>query len=265
MTRKYVILALVLGMTSTAGATLSLSGDLTLSSAGDTGTIQVVSDAPGGYGVWIELVDISVAFYDGAPEIIVPCVPPNTFPPSDGWYGTIIIASLDPDCPVLAGVHINVNLIGIAEGVTTLNLYAEDGVTLLDSATITVLPETDCFPPAHPDYSEWVNVDKPDCWCYPRQCHGDADGLMGGSAKTGFYAVGPGDLNILIAGWLVFEPLIFSIPNGICADFGHDWGGCAKCSFYRVGPTDLGILIANWLVKEPPFGPGVPPDCLDLP
>jgi hypothetical protein len=118
------------------------------------------------------------------------------------------------------------------------------------------------------DCDVWELVGSPACWCYPRQCHGDADDLMGGSSKTGFYAVGPTDLNILIAGWLVkepgFGPGIASIPNGICADFAHDQGGSAKTGFYRVGPTDLNILIANWLVKEPGFGPGVPPNCRDI-
>jgi hypothetical protein len=55
-----------------------------------------------------------------------------------------------------------------------------------------------CFPSGHPDFAEWLAVGMPDCWCYPRQCHGDSDGLMGGSAKTCFYAVGPGDLKILV-------------------------------------------------------------------
>ncbi|MHC4315232.1 MAG: hypothetical protein ACYSW3_22535 [Planctomycetota bacterium] len=117
------------------------------------------------------------------------------------------------------------------------------------------------------DYDQWDAVGKPDCWCYQKQCHGDADDAMGGSSKTGFYAVGPLDLNILISGWLVLEPGfgpgIASIPNGICADFAHDQGGSSKTGFYRVGPTDLNILIANWLVLEPGFGPGIPQDCLD--
>jgi hypothetical protein len=124
-----------------------------------------------------------------------------------------------------------------------------------------------CYPCSMPDYDEWELVGYPDCWCYTRQCHGDADGQMGGSSKTGYYAVGPGDLNILISGWLVKEAPhgngIDSIPNGICADFAHNQGGSSKTGFYRVGPTDLNILIANWLVKEPGFGPGVPPDCFD--
>jgi hypothetical protein len=57
------------------------------------------------------------------------------------WYGTIIVASLDPGNPILAGAHINVNLVGVAEGVTTVGIYAGDGVTLLDTAQVTVLPE----------------------------------------------------------------------------------------------------------------------------
>lgn len=125
----------------------------------------------------------------------------------------------------------------------------------------------ECFPMCHPDYLEWVAVGKPDCWCYPRQCHGDADGEVGGSEKTGQYHVGPADLGVLIDSWLVKEPPhgegIVSVPNGVCADFAHDQGGSDKTGVYRVGPTDLSILIANWLKKEPPFGPDVQPDCLD--
>ena len=85
----------------------------------------------------------------------------------------------------------------------------------------------------------------------------------------GFYHVGPADLNVLIAAWLVKEPPdgpgITSVTNGVCADFDHQAGGSAKAGFYRVGPADLNILIANWLVKEPPQGEGISPDCLDCP
>jgi hypothetical protein len=115
------------------------------------------------------------------------------------------------------------------------------------------------------DYAEWIAVGKPQCWTFPRQCHGDADGLQEGNAKTGFYYVGPNDLNILIAAWQVkeppFGPGIATIASGICADFAHDQGGSATTGFYRVGSTDLNRLVENWLVKEPPAGPGVPGDC----
>jgi hypothetical protein len=127
----------------------------------------------------------------------------------------------------------------------------------------------DCFPACHPDYDDWVDVGKPDCWCNPLQCHGDADGELGGSPKTGQYSVGPADLNVLISGWGVKQPPhgpgIETVLNGICADFAHDLGGSAKTGCYRVGPTDLNILIANWLKKEPPFDRGLVADCLDCP
>jgi hypothetical protein len=130
--------------------------------------------------------------------------------------------------------------------------------------------EPGCFPCCHEDYFEWLRVGKPDCWCYPRQCHGDADGLSYGSPpKAGIYYVGPADLNTLVSAWLVKQPPhgpgIGSVPNGICADFAHDQGGSAKAGVYRVGPTDLNILIANWWTIEPPKGPGIDPNCLDCP
>jgi hypothetical protein len=124
------------------------------------------------------------------------------------------------------------------------------------------------IPAGHPDYDEWVAVGSPLCW-EASQCYGDADNALGGSAKTGLYRVGPADLNILIAAWLVKEapngPGIASVANGICADFDRSAGGSAKTGLYRVGPDDLNILIASWLVKEPPQGPGVAANCNDMP
>jgi hypothetical protein len=118
----------------------------------------------------------------------------------------------------------------------------------------------------HPDYAEWIAVGSPTCWAYTRQCLGDADGIKEGNPKTGYAYVATGDLNALIAGWLVKEPPqgpgIATIPNGICADFGRDKEGNPKTGYARVATNDLNILIAGWLVKEPPQGPGLPAtDC----
>ncbi|UCG59347.1 MAG: hypothetical protein JSU70_07515 [Phycisphaerales bacterium] len=122
-----------------------------------------------------------------------------------------------------------------------------------------------CLPESHPGFAEWLSLGEPQCWCYPRQCHGDADGLRTGNSKTGFAYVGPSDLNVLVDAWLVKEPPhgpgIDSVPNGVCADFDHNEGGNSKTGYYRVGVSDLAILVANWLVKEPPEGPGLPADC----
>jgi hypothetical protein len=48
---------------------------------------------------------------------------------------------LNPSDPILAGAHININLVGVTEGVTTVDLYDTSGMVFLDSAQITVLPE----------------------------------------------------------------------------------------------------------------------------
>jgi hypothetical protein len=137
-----------------------------------------------------------------------------------------------------------------------VNLTGAAGISIASSSAQVTSPS---------DYAEWVAVGKPTCWTFPRQCHGDADGLKEGNETTGFYYVGPSDLNILIAAWQVkeppFGPGITSIQNGICADFAHDQGGSAGTGTYRVGSTDLNRLVEYWLVKEAPAGPGVPGDC----
>jgi hypothetical protein len=146
---------------------------------------------------------------------------------------------------------------------TNPDVPAEVDLTKASGISIAGIMETSAANSA--EYAEWVAVGKPVCWTYPRQCHGDADGLKEGDAKTGFYYVGPSDLNLLVAAWQVkeppFGPGIASINNGICADFAHDQAGSTTTGFYRVGPTDLNRLVESWLVKEPPAGPGIPADC----
>jgi len=140
----------------------------------------------------------------------------------------------------------------------TVNLSQATGVTVGGGAT-----GGDLLPANHPKYAEWVAVGKPACWAYPRQCHGDADGMAEG--KNGFYYVGTSDLNTLMTAWQVkeppFGPGIAAIENGICADFARNQEGDAKTGYYRVGTDDLNILIANWMKKEAPNGPGIPGDC----
>jgi hypothetical protein len=130
-----------------------------------------------------------------------------------------------------------------------------------------VVIEPDCFPSTYPGYADWVLYGKPDCWCYARQCRGDADGLKQGSAALGYMYVGTNDLNILISGWKILDP-----PKGpgvtpaqLCADFDHLKQGSAALGYMRVGTNDLNKLIAHWKVLEPTKGPGVPGDCVPVP
>jgi hypothetical protein len=85
---------------------------------------------------------------------------------------------------------------------------------------------------------------KPECWSYPRQCHGDADGKSQGKKK---YWVGSNDLDVLIAAWnkpfAEIKGRDFKGTALICADFDHLPQGKKK---YRVSINDLDILIANW-------------------
>jgi hypothetical protein len=126
-----------------------------------------------------------------------------------------------------------------------------------------------CYPDCLPDYSEWLSVNSPDCWCYPRQCHGDSDNIKEYIKGKGYYYVHFKDLGVLLNAWNVTEP-----PQGpgiawpnvqICADFAHNKEYIKGKGYYRVHFKDLGILLNNWNVREPPADVGIPPDCLDCP
>ena len=121
-----------------------------------------------------------------------------------------------------------------------------------------------CYPSCMPDYDQWIKVGEPECWCFPRQCHGDADGLLEGALKK--WAVGSLDIGILVSAWKIKEPSIYSTildSTQICADFDHLLEGGPRP--WRVGSLDVGILVQYWKVTRPPAGPGVPADCLECP
>jgi len=129
---------------------------------------------------------------------------------------------------------------------------------------------TKCFPcwaPWNLVYAnQWTPQGEPNCWCYPRQCHGDADGKkQGTSTKTGYWYVGSNDVAILQKAYLVYDsprgPGMKGEPN-ICADFARDKQGTStKTGYWRVGSNDLALLSAYYLVYESPRGPSTPPDC----
>jgi hypothetical protein len=146
----------------------------------------------------------------------------------------------------------------------------EDGnapttLTLTGATNVAVEAPTDCYPADVTGYALWLTtaVGKPPCWCYARNCYGDADGLAQGSTSTGYYYVGSNDLNLLIPCYLKTEP---PFGSGItfaqqCANFAHDIQGSTSTGYYYVGSNDLNLLIPRYLKTEPPFGSGVLPDC----
>jgi hypothetical protein len=126
------------------------------------------------------------------------------------------------------------------------DLHDQTGAT--QDMSFILFTEPGCFPYAHPDYFEWLYVGKPDCWCYPRQCYGDADDLPAG--KNNYWVSTP-DLTILKAAWN--KPLGLLVGNEICADFDHLPAGKNN---YRVSTPDLTILKTYWNI---PSGPD--PNC----
>ncbi|MHC4675321.1 MAG: hypothetical protein ACYTBZ_22780, partial [Planctomycetota bacterium] len=105
----------------------------------------------------------------------------------------------EPNAPALSGVLCvltvsepgfvriagNAARCGTPKGVV-MEDWTEDPVVTFVTGPFTC--GLDCFPCDHPDYAEWVAAGKPDCWCHPRQCHGDADGLAEGKGLFWVYS-----------------------------------------------------------------------------
>lgn len=162
-----------------------------------------------------------------------------------GLSGTLCRVTCSADC--------NLSVVANAlRGKVVLTDFNDVDPNVASATNIPVV--TECFPSCHPDYAEWVAVGKPDSWCYPRQCHGDADGQTEQPGKV-VYWVGYNDLTVFINCWQDKLGLPASLP----ADFDHDTEQPGKV-VYRVGYNDLYIFIDNWQDKL-----GSPPDCLDCP
>jgi len=126
--------------------------------------------------------------------------------------------------------------------------------TDLDSRVDMGADETDCFPSDHEDYDHWVEVGKPDCWCIPRQCHGDADNISSVNSNPNKRRwVIQGDLDILLAGWGKKRTETADLPfeEYICASFARTStvsGNVNKKQW--VIQASLDILVANWSLKS---------------
>jgi hypothetical protein len=97
-----------------------------------------------------------------------------------------------------------------------------------------------------PNYAQWTAVGRPRCWCYPRQCHADGDGLQEGKAPSAYY-VWNNDLTILTNAWMktTADIAAYPEPNG-CADFDRKPEGKAP-TIFEVWNNDLTILTNNWM------------------
>jgi len=127
----------------------------------------------------------------------------------------------------------------------------------------------ECFPSDHNDYAQWLKAGKPECWCDPNQCYGDAD-LLREVTKAGSWQVSYEDLNILSDGWQrpdAQDGVIYPWTTWRCADFDHE-EEVTKAGTWRVSYGDLNILSWNWQddnhvnPPDPNYGPVNRSDCV---
>lgn len=144
--KKVLVLTLVLALASGASAALSMIDVPTEAiGIGETAIITLNNSEDGGYTAWLEITEPAVADFDGAPEF-TPAGDPlgqstMTLYPQYGASYELTVLSLDPENQIMAGDHVLIRVIGVAEGMTQLKLYDENGVDVIQTADITVIPE----------------------------------------------------------------------------------------------------------------------------
>lgn len=163
--------------------------------------------------------------------------------------------TINMDCN--ATTVFDVALDSLRGGIVGDDLEVTDSLT-----TVTVNPGvSECISSSAPFYADWVALGSPPCWCYERNCNGDANGEAIVHPVLGTTYVTTADLNILILGWGVKEqPKGIGVvaAGGVCADFNREAIVHPVLGTTRVTTDDLNKLIAAWNVKEPPKGVGVP-------
>ncbi len=190
---------------------------------------------------------------------------PGVLPPGFHTLASVCMGVLDEGGnqvagPATADPLITLQLVGIGSAsveITADTLRGPDsgvvGSTLvsnLSTAPIVLPVVFECFDLGHADYAEWDIVGKPDSWCNPRQCHGDANNAKEAIGKGTFY-VGFADVDILLVGFN--KPYSGSpdvdgddpdaLPDTwISADFSRTSEAIGKGTF-RVGFVDVDILL----------------------
>ena len=104
----------------------------------------------------------------------------------------------------------------------------------------------ECVKSTAPFYVVWIGQGKPwnrpDCWCYRRNCRGDFDGLQ----QLGLYWVYSNDLLALRDAYSKTDAQLTG--NRICADFRRDIG----MGMYRVYSIDLARLRSYYMNLQVP-------------
>jgi len=214
------------------------------------GTIEIIGSTVSDYGTPVAPNDTPGAENTGlgTGTIVLEMGALYESPGAPSQSGTLCTVTVDSDCQIC---------------VTEEDTYRA-GVVMQDASTVTAdlsgacvdaNATDDCFPSGHPDYTEWVAVGKPDSWCYPSQCYGDADGLTELVGRSEL-RVTDNDVAILVAGYTEEYSGDPETDPWIAADFDHDTELVGR-SELRVTDNDVGILVTYYTEET------VPSDCLD--
>ncbi len=205
-----------------------------------SGTITAVTqNTSNGYWVYPGSIDVEGAEYNGTPVaaggvtydyMIIEMGAlhsPTGVGNGPAQSGEVIKFTVDPD-----GSDSDITISADATRGGVVKYDATEADVTYTGCTVIYVQPLECLKDTAPEYAAWDAWDKPKCWCYPRQCRGDADGI-----RTGLYWVTTPDLNLLKAAYNKNDTALRGITNGICADFDH-----AKTGLYRVTTPDLNIL-----------------------
>jgi hypothetical protein len=156
------------------------------------------------------------------------CTVPNCVGQTRDWC----IAQLN----ALAQGHTDTNAPGTGQALRqVLATVPAAGLTCTGTVDINAVSWPIWANPA-PIYANWQNRGRPQCWAYPRQCRGDADGK-----KEGTFWVSNNDILVFRT---AFNKLATAIPpGGICADFDHKKEGT-----FWVSNNDI-LIFRNYFNK----------------
>ena len=166
-------------------------------------------------------------------------------------FGSLYVGGPNaPDpCGILCELHFDCNgSTGDVNIIMTPEVTYRGGVVLEDGNTAPFITKTLRYTPCvaqqqlkclkspaqggnSVEYNDWVAWGEPNCWCYKRQCRGDADGK-----KVGFH-VASADLTLFKRAYNKNDACLATISYsgiaGICADLDHKKVG------FRVASADL--------------------------
>jgi hypothetical protein len=133
---------------------------------------------------------------------------------------------------VVATVEVGAGEVCVTEDTLRGGIVGDAEITVNLPECLTVTEESDeCVKSDAPFYQEWLDWNKPACWCYEKNCRGDVDGIVSGP-----FRVAIPDLQVFLSAYNKIDTMI--PEGGICADFDH-----VKSGPFRVAIPDLQTLL----------------------